>query len=480
MKTLFARIISIILVCITVLSLFSCTDLNGNTDGTSGEAESETASTTADPFRDENGYLLDDIPKQDHGGEEITVLVYKQAQNHILPEEEGIDTIQSTVYMRSANVEERLGIVFDPVGENAAWGDKDSFIAKATAAGENYDLIASYSLWPQVLAVQGHLYNLNDCQYPNTEMPWWCDSMKEWEQNGKLFFAASNSSVKFIGEAEAVFANISMLENQGAQDPTDLVIDGRWTLEALYQMSALFHTDSPTADEDKTYGIVVDDPSRLDMFFYGSNLQTVKVGSDGVAEVCLDKNKEKLSNFVDTMISIFHRDEALIAANSVKTMLDGKTAFMCCCITHVTKLSDTTYTALPVPKYDAEQKEYRSVNTNGFDVWCIPVAAKDPELSATIMEAVASEDYRSVAPVYYDQYLKYRYSDNEVGSQIYDIIRNSVYVDFGRISAVNLGVTESIFRNPIKNGQNNISGSIKANVLVWSNKLEDILEAYGG
>ncbi len=480
-KKAFARVISLILACISLLSMAACSDPAGPEESTTGaEAQTTPAPVETEATHDKNGYLLDDIPEQNHGGETISVLVYKQAQNHILPEEEGVDVIQSKVYMRSAAVEERLGIKFEPIGENAAWADQTTFIAKATMAGENYDLIASYSLWPQVLAVQGHLYDLNQCAYPNLDMPWWCESIAEWEHNGKLFFVTSNSSVKFISEAEAVFANIEMLKNYGAPDPTELVLEGTWTLEKLHELSGLLHSDNPADGNTTPYGIVVDDQSRLDMFFYGSGMQTVRINGEGTAYISISDEKEKLSSFVDTMIAMLHRNEALIASNSVETMLNSRTAFMCCCLTHVTKMKDTVYTALPVPKYDLEQKEYRSVNTNGFDVWCIPLGASDPELSATILEAVASEDYRTVAPYYYDQYLKYRYSSNDVGSRIYDIIRNSVYVDFGRISAVNLGVTESIFRGPIKSGTNNVSSAVAVNAKVWNKKLQEILDAYNG
>ncbi len=483
-KNKLARFLAAALACLSICSAAACADTDASVTDPTTEAQAPASTTLTateaqtDPTHDKNGYLLDDIPVQNHNDKTVTVLVYKQAQNHILPEEEGVEMIQSAVYMRSAAVEERLGIKFDPIGENASWNDQTTFIAKATMAGENYDLIASYSLWPQVLAVQGHLYDLNQEVYPKLDMPWWCESVKDWEQNGKLFFVTSNSSVKFIGEAEAVFANIKMLENRGAPDPTQYVLDGTWTLEKLHEMSALFHSDSPSDGNSIPYGIVVDDQSRLDMFFYGSGMNTVRIGEDGVAYVCIDEEKEKLSSFVDTMIAMLHRNEALIADNSVKTMLDSQTAFMCCCISHVTKMDDATYTALPVPKYDEAQSSYRTVNTNGFDVWCIPIVAKDPSLSATVMEAIASEDYRSVSPYYYDQYLKIRYSNNDIGSRIYDIIRNSVYVDFGRISAVNLGVTEGVFRNPIRNGKNNVSSTIKMNVNVWTKKLQTILDSY--
>ena len=257
-----------------------------------------------------------------------------------------------------------------------------------------------------------------------------------------------------------------------------LVLEGKWTLDKLHEMSALMHTDVNADGVNVPYGLIVEDASRLDMFYYGADLRSTRVGDNGLNYVCIDEEQEKMSNLVDRMIALLHRNEAAIGTGT-KPMHNGMTAFMAGYISQLTSLEDpSTYTALPVPKYDENQAEYRSVNTNGFDVWCIPLVAKDPALSAVVLEAVASEDFRSVAPFYYEQYLKLRYSNNDIGVEIYDIIRNSVTVDFGRISAVNLGVTEGVFRNTVKNGSNTVASLLRAESRIWDKKMETILAAY--
>ena len=481
------RLLALMLACLTVLSVTACGGAKGQTADTTAPAGDTTAApdvTTAPaeteaPTHDANGYLLDDIPEQDNGDKTVTVLVYQEVKGSVLPDEDNAaNLVEHTVYMRNIAVEERLGIKFEPIYCKAAWSEKETFMAKATLAGENYDLIATYSLWPQVLAVQGYLYNLKNQPYPNLDQPWWCQSVKEWEQHGSLFFVTSNCSVRFINQAEAIFANTTMLNNYGAEDPTMLVMEGKWTLDKLYEMSALMHTDTKADGVNVPYGLIVEDTSRLDMFYYGADLRSTRVDESGLAYVCIDDEQEKMANLVDKMIQLFHRNEAAIATG-LGPMQRAQTAFMACCLTQVTKMDDTTiYTALPVPKYDEDQKEYRTVNTNGFDVWCIPLVAKDPELSATVMEAIASEDYRSVTPFYYEQYLKLRYSNNDIGVEIYDIIRNSVYIDFGRISAVNLGILETVFRNAVQSGTNKVASSLKAESRIWDKKLDTILKAY--
>ena len=489
-KNLFARPLAALLAALMLLTAISCgkTEVPAETtvttaapvDGTTAATEATTtAPVETAPTHDANGYLLDNIPEQDNGGKTVTVLVYQEVKNSVLPAEDNAgNLVDHTVYMRNLAVEDRLGIRFDPIYCKSAWAEKETFLAKATLAGENYDLIATYSLWPQVLAVQGYLYNLKNQEYPQLDQPWWCQSVKEWEQHGSLFFVTSNCSVRFINQAEAIFANTTMLNNYGAEDPTMLVIEGKWTLDKLYEMSSLLHTDVNSDGVNIPYGLAIDDQSRLDMFYYGADLRSTRVGDNGLNYVCIADEQEKMANLIDKMIAMFHRNEAAIGTGA-KPMQNGMTAFLAGYISQLTTLEDpSTYTALPTPKYDENQAEYKTVNTNGFDVWCIPLVAKDPALSATIMEAVASEDYRSVAPFYYDQYLKLRYSNNDIGVEIYDIIRNSVTVDFGRISAVNLGVTETPFRNTVQNGNNTVASLLRAEAKIWDKKMDTILKAY--
>ena len=50
-------------------------------DGTTTATEATTtAPVEVAPTHDENGYLLDDIPEQNHGGQTVTVLVYKEGK----------------------------------------------------------------------------------------------------------------------------------------------------------------------------------------------------------------------------------------------------------------------------------------------------------------------------------------------------------------------------------------------------------------
>ena len=80
-------------------------------------------------------------------------------------------------------------------------------------------------------------------------------------------------------------------------------------------------------------------------------------------------------------------------------------------------------------------------------MWCVPVACDDKEDSALLIEAFASHAYRELAPFFYEEQMKIRYSDSAMGAQMFDIIRESVYSDFGRVCQfAGLDILESAFR----------------------------------
>ena len=64
----------------------------------------------------------------------------------------------------------------------------------------------------------------------------------------------------------------------------------------------------------------------------------------------------------------------------------------------------------------------------------MPTTTANKVLSGIVLEANASSEYRVIAPFYYEQYLKDRYSNGADGRKCFDILRDSVVYDLGRIT----------------------------------------------
>ena len=91
------------------------------------------------------------------------------------------------------------------------------------------------------------------------------------------------------------------------------------------------------------------------------------------------------------------------------------------------------YYILPVPKFDENQEDYRSVVNPWINAFAaIPLNA-DAEFSGFITEAMARYSYENIRPKAYDITYKVKMTRDEHGAEMLDVIFNNVYLDFNCI-----------------------------------------------
>ncbi len=431
-------------------------------DGTvSNEEENSdvvSSDTEKEYLTDSDGFVLDEIPEgTTYGGADIIVLGWEQNKMITIPDKGGEGEAQhlfSKVYNNRLLLEDRLDINLK-VEYVKASGDKsderDAFIVKMQAGDGGYDLVQTFSLYPCMLAQQGLLVDLNTLEYPHLDMPWWPDAIREqWTQYDKLYFVGSNSSATAIRSMFVTFSYTDKIVGAGLTDPVDLVLEGTWTIDKMIEYTKAFSGDN--ANDPEFFGLVVDDFSRMDAFYYGAGFNSTINDADGVAKLALSdaSYRTNLSNYVDKMVEFFKRPEVDIAKNTQIAMANKKTALMVASMVNIETLEDLSYSPIPMAKMN-EEDEYLTMQNNGWDMWCIPKTTSDAERSGIVIEAFASSEYRTVAPYYFETILKGRYAASAKGEQIFDIIRNNVTYDFGRIAQFtfsNNGITaEGVWRS---------------------------------
>ena len=448
MKHKTIRLLTGLLTCLLCLGLLAACKGDGETPaGTSGTAGSSGTGSTPGPQEptyetDENGYIKDTIPDKTYGGATLQFLCWEEARDNVAPADHGggSDEVQEQAYLRLMRVESRLAVQLDVSTAPGSWQNRDTFLAQARLSNEvGYDLICSFSLHPPVLAQEGLLYNLNNLTYPELGMPWWPESITEWEQYGGLYFISSNSAINSFNSMEVMFSNSQLFADQGLSDPIDDVLAGDWTVEQMLEYVRAFDVD--VDDESRRiYGLVVDDHSRMDSFYYSAGFHFTQNNSEGVAELAFTSASElqRITSYIDSLFTVFRTDAVEIDHDTRVLMKNHRTALMVASLGNIHEMNDTSYAPLPMPKLDSSQQNYMTIQNNGYDIWCIPTSAEDPELSGVVIEAIASADYRQLAPFYFEKYMKLRYSSDEVCEQMFEIVRSSVVYDFGRVSQLAL------------------------------------------
>lgn len=408
---------------------------------------------------DSNGYLNDSLPNNlNYNEEDIRILYWNNGElgdGEFDPEEEDTGSVQNSVYRRNLMTEERLHVTLKWKGIAGKWEDTNNFLTTVVNAyqggdSERFDMIAGYSQTMATLATRGLTLDLMTAsKYLDFGKPWWPDSLvNDFTVSNKLYFASGDISISFIGTMLSVFVNKSYYPNENLYD---LVYNDEWTLETMLKMVKNQRFDSGELDKkdlDDWFGLVVGWTGYLDSFFYGSNLITVEHNEEGDLHVNGSYVGEKADTLCEKLKTLFGSDDAwmpspndpeslhkgvidLFARGGAAMMVGTGTTIL---VYNSMLETEVDYAVLPMPKYDENQENYKSVNLNIYTLWSIGAGldAAQAERAGAVMECLGSIGYRTVSPVLFDRCLKLRYAKDGDTGKMYDIIRAGIVFDVGR------------------------------------------------
>ena len=118
---------------------------------------------------------------------------------------------------------------------------------------------------------------------------------------------------------------------------------------------------------------------------------------------------------------------------------------------------ESDYGLLPYPLFDENQASYGTRVQDAVSLWSIPIDAKNPDMSAAVMEALAAQSWRTVTPAYFDVALKYRYSRDAQTAEMVDLIKDSIYINFECLYNESIGNPWFVMRNLMTAKNSNFS-----------------------
>lgn len=447
------RIISL-LCCLCLLSgaLLSCANSGGdNTQETTkngaAEVSTEPAATETENLYDVNGFLKDKLPAQmDFGNETLIIFGWEVGKTDFLADDSSGDLIQKETYRRNTNVEERLKVKLEfDISQKGDNGDRANYISvveNKLKTDEKIDMIACYSMCSANFATSGYLKDLNEySSILDFKAPWWSETMLEnSEVNGHLYFESGSISATSILQSMVFAANLPLLSSMKIDDPRELVKSGEWTIDKFIEICKNTYQDTNTATPGKdigdTFGYASFDRVVLDGFFASTGLKYLTSDTDGKLILAPEFSSEKTYNLLVTLYDAFATDDFMVpsAANS-SCFAEGRVGLYSTSFSYVMNYAgqvEFEYGYFPYPKADTDQKEYYVTTGFPFSMWQIPTSAANCEHCAYVMEALASEGYRTVQPCIYDK-LRYRGNTDALNLEMFDLILSSKVYDLGRI-----------------------------------------------
>ncbi len=490
------RIPSLILLLALLTNLYGC--------GGSAEAETEApaaadAQTAAEetPAETDDGKITDDLPDISLDGVTINTLVREEAKDEFAAEMDG-DVIDAAVYDRNRAIEERFDCSITHTIELGSWTYMSTFQEKirgtVMANDSTFDIVTGQSNIVQPLNVEGVFVNLLDEEYIDLTKPYWVKAYTDGiNLNGQVSTVCGDFAISSFSNANVIFFNKAVMDDHNMTYPYEDALNGTWTFDKLLGMSETVTNDingDGQMNMDDLRGFCAYNNS-IQPFFSSFGLNYTDVDSDGMRYILAPDERtvngaDRVNEFYhsNTFVNASSADFVLVGANTEPSMaqyfMEGKYLFMGMVLEGIEYLRDmeVDFGILPYPKYDEEQADYYTTILRRYTVAAVPISAAKSSNSALILEALGSAGYNDILPKYYEVALKGKYVRDESSSQVLDLIKSSLYLEFVDMYYADLGFSDFFASYVMNNSAGTYASSFESNRTVWETKLEKLYEAY--
>ena len=494
----FARILSLFLVLLTLLSVFAAC----------GENPVETTGESQKPVTDnDRDQIEDSVPKNLKYNNE-TVTFFVRSDNDIFKYELACekllnDPLYDAIHYRNIDVETRLGVSIKTIEQDGSFNNRTAWNERLSTSvltnSGDYDGTAFYLSTGSALAKDGIFYNLCDLEkgsggYLEFSKPWWNQSLvDELGVFGTLFFVGGSLTISQAANGYCVFFNRDMFNEkfpeEGDAGLYQLVRDGKWTADKMANYISQVWTDTNSngvVDDGDIVGVLSHataggEGSLLDAWIPAMGLKITETNMFGEVELALINSRTVPA--YEKMRKIFSNNPgALLTATSTveTTMPNGTVLFITQKLDYGTEMreSQVNYGVVPSPKYDEEQDTYYTGfgNVASALAICSNLSSSRAEMVSAVLEVLSAESYKQVVPLYYGTILQGRYSREQADAEMYNLILDSFVFSFGfAYSSLSLDGVGAIFRNLSPNFD--IQNHIDSKKDSWATKLEELLEA---
>ncbi|NLB16177.1 MAG: extracellular solute-binding protein [Clostridiales bacterium] len=480
------------LMCLLILSAaVSCGSKDTTDPAVTGGSSETTAETTPEetlPSR------VDSLPDISLNGESYVMLLREERAFEFYAEDTG-DIIDTAVYNRDRSIEERFECEINYVLKPGLWGSAAEFksvIRGAVMSGDGaFDIVTGQSNIVQPLNVEKLFVNLLDMEYIDLTKSYWLESYTEGiNLNGEVNTVAGEFAHSCFSNANVIYFNKAIMDDNGMTYPYEDALNGAWTLDK-------FITLAESATKDLNGDGVLDGTdihgycsygNYLQPFFSSCGLEYTEIGDDG---------RRVLRTPDDRMIDVAERLNAFCRSehyiNSDKTyggqdsnlmeqFMNGKFLFMGMMLegTETLREMEVDYGLLPYPKYNEEQERYYDTILRRYTVAAVPTTAKNPDNSALILEALASEGYSNILPKYYEIALKDKYIRDEASSKVLDLIRSSLWLEFVDLYYNDLAFSDYFAGYVESSSGDTFASSYEKNRKTWESKIENLYKSFEG
>ena len=435
---------SFLLVLVIILS-FALIGCKEDTD----EEVSKTAGT---------GELVPHLGEADYSGKTLRVLCTLEDDEfgdvQIAPEEFNSEPVNDAFVNRNRVLEDEYGFKIEAIYTDGFGDFTDRVRQDMMSGSDDYDVITSglSSLSPLVL--DGILLDLKSIEGSHLRLDedWWdAASNKDMSIGNKLYFTTGDIFILDDENTVLTYFNKDLVDEYNLDNPYDLVNDGEWTLDKMYEMMKIVANE----DGDGVMNVTGDDVwglvgNAFQAYHYVLGCNCPQVYKDNSDIPYLGMTEERSVNAFMKVFDMFTDKSTVAYAEQyyswddpdVATVTDnfysGNSLFFGSYMSSVNsekmREAKINYGVLPQPKYDENQENYTST-INPYRFYCVSIteAAQDLDFITFALEAMAYTGKELVTPEYYDRTLQLKRFDDSASPEMLDIIFSNRIVDLSVI-----------------------------------------------
>ncbi len=467
MKKTLVRLMSLILVILSLSALMLACATPGEGEG-SGEG-STNAPESSNVQTDIQTFAPDDLNDEElvaaYGGQKFKIIYWEDVERlEFEVDEMSGSVIPDAILKRNQNVQKRTGVTFEwdhAMGSAHFVNDFYKHVANQATAGNYYDLVATYSRSMSVLMRENYMKDLNNIadSYLNFDKPWWPEvAIDEFTINDKIYFVTGDCSTNSLHFMYVVYYNAEMYNDlyYDEKKPTDYVSDMTWTLDTMLKLATNVGSDitGNGKDIDDDFGIVTI-YYHLDALYSGSDMKLLDQTADQTIVLSPDMSSQKIDTFVTKLSSFFHSEDGYVSkTNDYKQPFTEERSLFALDRAYLADPENGSqlnsvkweYGIVPVPMWDTEQEDYITCMGNPVTLYGIMVGSglsnEDHYTRNTaVLECWASEAYRNTTPAVFEITMKSQFAANNVYANMYQIAKDNISFDLGRIFSGALEVT---------------------------------------
>ena len=303
-----------------------------------------------------------------YGGAEFAILNAKDRYAmlyQLMPAEITGETLNDERYWLNAEISERYGITLKET--QVDYNDLLAFAQKEVLSGTpEHDI---FYLSPKQIASlmnSGYMHNVLDIEKLNIDGDWWDQNLIETGtlKDEYLYYLGGNYHLQGFEGTTCVFFNKEMISTLKLEMPYDIVREGKWTMDKMYEYAsaaANLNGDASFAyssNGSAVYGIATI-TNMMPAFIMGCDAYYVEKDENGTP--VLGFTSEHFQNVCSKIATLISAQGIYKAEDEVDLFMANRALMIGAEIkaaANEMRNMNTEFGMLPVPKYDEAQENY--------------------------------------------------------------------------------------------------------------------------